>query len=134
MKWVREHTAEIVVLTLAIGLGIGVFAYAHRDRGTLEQSKQRGAVIVEALERHRAASGSYPETLEALVPSYIAEIEPPTWGLRRWRYRRYAAAHGTHSVATDTSMVYFQLSVAANDRGYPILYYDVTSRRWVLNN
>jgi hypothetical protein len=30
--------------------------------------------------------------------------------------------------------VYFQLSVAANPSGYPVLYYDYTGRRWVLNN
>ena len=134
MKWVREHTAEIAITAVAVALGIGVFAYAHRDRGTLEQSKQRGAAIVDALERHRAASGTFPETLDALVPDYLAAIEPPTWGLRRWRYRRYTAAHGTHTAGTDTSTVYFQLSVAASDRGYPILYYDFTRRRWVLNN
>jgi hypothetical protein len=134
MRWVREHTAEIVVTALALALGIGVFAYAHRDTGTLEESKRRGAAIVEALERHRAAEGTYPGTLEALIPSYVTRIHPPTWGLRRWRYRRYTAAHGTHTAATDTSTVYFQLSVAANDRGYPVLYYDIARRRWVLNN
>lgn len=120
MKWVREHTAEIAITAVALALGIGVFAYAQRDRGSLEELKQRGAAIVEALERHRAANGNYPEALEALIPAYITKIDPPTWGLRRWRYWRYTAAHGSHDVATDTSTVYFQLSVAANDRGYPI--------------
>lgn len=29
---------------------------------------------------------------------------------------------------------YFQLSVAANESGYPVLYYDFRTGRWVLNN
>jgi hypothetical protein len=30
--------------------------------------------------------------------------------------------------------VYFQLSVAADESGYPVLYYDFAAQRWVLNN
>jgi hypothetical protein len=134
MKWVREHTAELVVTMIALSAGVGVFAYAHRDEGRLEESKERGTAIVEALERHRQDHGDYPRALEALVPRYVASIEPPTWGLRRWRYRPYSAGDVVSGVPADTSERYFQLSVAANERGYPVLYYDFTGRRWVLNN
>ena len=134
MKWVREHTAEILITTLALAAGVGVFAYAHKDESRIEESKHRGAAIVQALERHRADKGSYPATLDALVPRYITAIEPPTWGLRRWRYRPYSAADLAHDAGVDGSTLYFQLSVAANDRGYPVLYYDFSGRRWVLNN
>ena len=135
MKWIRGHTAEIVVTALALGAGAGVFAYAHRDEGRLEESKQRGAAIVQALERHRAEVGDYPPTLAGLVPRYLVAVEPPTWGLRRWRYRRYAAAvvNGVTAPA-DGGKRYFQLSVAANEQGYPVLYYDIAGRTWVLNN
>jgi hypothetical protein len=134
MKWVREHTAEITITTLAVAVGVGVFAYAHKDEGRIEESKQRGAAIVQALERHRAEEGDYPAVLDALVPRYLAAIDPPTWGLRRWRYRRYTAAEIARRAAADSSMLYFQLSVAANEGGYPVLYYDFAGRRWVLNN
>jgi hypothetical protein len=134
MKWVREHTAEITITTLAVAAGVGVFAYAHRHEGRLEESKQRGAAIVQALERYRVEAANYPEALDALVPRYLPAIEPPTWGLRRWRYRRYAVAELARRAAPDTSARYFQLSVAANESGYPLLYYDFAGRRWVLNN
>jgi len=136
MKWIREHTAEIVVTALALSAGAGVYAYAHRDEGKVEESKQRGAAIVQALERYRADQGDYPPTLDALVPRYVGTIEPPTWGLRRWRYRRYSAGDVVRGVPApaENGKRYFQLSVAANEQGYPVLYYDFAAQRWVLNN
>jgi hypothetical protein len=145
--------AEIVVVTLALAAGVGVYWWAHRDEGRLEESKERGAVIVQGLESYHARHGTYPESLDDLVPDHAPGIEPPTWGLERWRYRRFtpedvaaaAAAAADSPAAPGTSgeaaagrvagdRVYFQLSVAANQSGYPVLYYDYTARRWVLNN
>jgi type II secretory pathway pseudopilin PulG len=120
---------EIVVVTLALAAGVGIYWYAHRDQAQLEESKQRGAAIVQGLQAYRDRHGTYPEHLAELEPSYVARVEPPTWGLERWRYRRFT---GTGSDTTDA--VYFQLSVAQNESGYPVLYYDYTARRWVLNN
>jgi hypothetical protein len=141
---------EIVVTVLAVAAGLGVYWYAHRDEGALEESKQRGVAIVDALQSYRAATGTYPEELEHLVPQYLPRIEAPTWGLERWRYRRYTPAEATAdalapadgaaaashmpAVAEIDDEVFFQLSVAANPSGYPVLYYDYVGRRWVLNN
>lgn len=166
---------EIVVVLLALLAGAGVYWWAHRDQGSLEQSKEVGAAIVEGLEMYRARHGTYPATLEELVPEYIPRVEPPTWGLERWRYRRFTpddiaaaaamaasppgaapaadtqgpgasaaapggqaggapGADGASAPAGGGAAVYFQLSVAANQSGYPVLYYDYTFRRWVLNN
>ncbi|HUF50370.1 MAG TPA: hypothetical protein VMN60_06020 [Longimicrobiales bacterium] len=124
---------------LALVLGAGIYLYAHKDEGRLSESKARGGEIVAVLERYRAAAGDYPETLEGLVPEYLAVIEPPTWGLRRWKYERLPVAGdgigaGDGSRGGRPEQVYFTLSVAANETGYPVLYYDVTARRWVLNN
>jgi hypothetical protein len=162
---------EIVVVTLALLAGAGVYVWAHSDQPTLEESKEVGAVIVQALQAHRADTGTYPAELDALVPEYLQRVEQPTWGLARWRYRRFtpaevkaeavvpadgheaaptgaagvgpgaaaaaAAPAGGASGAPDTGdgdPIFFQLSVAANASGYPVLYYDYTARRWVLNN
>jgi type II secretory pathway pseudopilin PulG len=142
---------EIAVIVLALAAGAGIYWYAHRDEGTLAESKERGAVIVAGLEAYRARHGTYPQELQELVPEYAPVVEEPTWGLARWRYRRFTpedvaemasaaadtTAVGTRSVTPDTApsdRVYFQLSVAANESGYPVLYYDYTARRWVLNN
>ena len=120
---------EILIGMLALAIAAGVYIYAHRDQGSLEESKRRGAVLVEAIEAHRAAAGSYPDSLEQLVPARLEVIEPPTWGLQRWRYRRLLPQ--TEQAA---GREFFQLSVAASESGYPVLYYDIAARRWVLNN
>lgn len=115
---------EVVVIALVLAVGGGVFLYAHKDEDSLEESKRRGAVIVDALAEYRADHGTYPAHLVMLAPRYVTAVEPPTWGLRAWRYRTY----------TPGEEPYFQLSVAANESGYPALYYDVRTGRWVLNN
>jgi type II secretory pathway pseudopilin PulG len=164
---------EIVVVTLALLAGAGVYVWAHSDQSTLEESKEVGALLVQALQAHRADTGTYPAELEALVPEYLQRVEQPTWGLERWRYRRFtpaevkaeavvpadghaAASTGAAGAVPDAAAaaggelpaggasgapdmgggdpIFFQLSVAANASGYPVLYYDYTARRWVLNN
>jgi hypothetical protein len=124
--------AEIVVIALALLAGVGIYWWAHRDEGRLEESKERGAVIVSGLEEYRARHGTYPDALDDLVPRYAVSVEPPTWGLERWRYRRFTPEEVAAGAGSDE--VYFQLSVAADESGYPVLYYDYTGRRWVLNN
>ena len=153
--------AEIIVTAVAIGIGAVVYLYAHKDEGALEESKERGAVVVAALASYRQEHGTYPAALDDLVPEFAAAIEPPTWGLARWRYRRYTpddvadpSAAPTDNVSADslrdamppdpaagaadapagTVPVFFQLSVAADESGYPVLYYDLPAQRWVLNN
>jgi hypothetical protein len=123
---------EIIVTALVIAAGAAVFVYAHRDEDALTESKERGAAIVAALTAYRSDRGTYPERLDQLVPAHMDSLEAPVWGLRRWRYRRYAPADINETA--DTAAVYFQLSVAADDSGYPVLYYDFAAGRWVLNN
>jgi hypothetical protein len=129
---IKLPVAEIVVVTLALAAGAFVFWWAHRDQGPLEESKERGVVIVEALQRYRAAHGTYPPELAELVPDYAPRIEEPSWGLARWRYRRFTPEELAQGAGRDA--IYFQLSVAANESGYPVLFYDYVGRRWVLNN
>jgi hypothetical protein len=129
---------EIVVTALAVVAGIAVYWYAHRDEGALEESKARGAAIVQALDAHRTDTGIYPGALTDLVPHYLPHIDPPTWGLEHWVYRRYRPSEIMAAAETvepgGDEYVYFQLSVARNESGYPVLYYDYAARRWVLNN
>jgi len=120
---------EITVGLGAVLIAAAVFAWAHRDEGELEDSKARGAVIVQALESYRAEQGSYPDSLPQLVPVHLPEIEPPTWGLQQWRYRRLLPR-----TEQAQGREFFQLSVAASESGYPVLYYDIAAERWVLNN
>ena len=126
---------EIAVTLVAVMIGAAVYIHAHRDTGQLEESKEIGAELVDALYRYQAEQGAFPDDLDRLVPGYVASVRPPVWGLERWRYRRYTAAEvAPEHAAADSAREYFQLSVAAAESGYPVLYYDITARRWVLNN
>ena len=120
---------EVLVVALVLAIGGGVYLYAHRDEDSLEESKRRGADIVRALSEYRTDHRTYPHQLVMLVPGYIAAVQPPTWGMREWRYRTYAP-----DPVTREDEVYFQLSVPANESGYPVLYYDFLTGHWVLNN
>ena len=126
--------ALVVVGTLIAG-GL-VYAYAHRDLGSLEDTKQRGSSLVSAIESYRRDNGVYPDSLGALVPKYVPSIEPPSWGLREWTYRRYEQRIPPERVAAtgDTIARFFDLSAPENASHYPVLYWDATDRRWVLNN
>ncbi|MEX1184483.1 MAG: hypothetical protein WEF86_14825 [Gemmatimonadota bacterium] len=125
--------AEIVVTMLAVGAGLAVYLYAHRDGAQLEESKQHGTEIVRALADYAAERGTYPVSLDELVPQHLPAVPQPTWGLRRWSYRRYTPADVSARAAPRDS-VYFSLAVAANESGYPVLFYDLTIAQWVLNN
>jgi hypothetical protein len=46
------------------------------------------ALIACALERYRLAHNSYPETLDALVPQFLAQIPPDIIGGQPLHYRR----------------------------------------------
>ena len=52
----------------------------------VKDSQVRGDRIASALNQHYTDKGSFPATLEDLVPDYIQEIEPPLAGNQRWKY------------------------------------------------
>lgn len=117
--------AEIIVAAVVVAAGAGVYVYAHRDEGRLEDSKRAGTAVVAGLAAYHGEHGTYPDRLDELVPHYLSEVPPPTWGLGRWSYERYSPVEG---------VIYFRIAVAANASGYPVLYYDFATGRWVLNN
>jgi YD repeat-containing protein len=51
-------------------------------------SQARGDRIAVALEAYKRDHAEYPTALDALVPGYLAAIEPPTAGDGVWHYRR----------------------------------------------
>lgn len=53
----------------------------------IDESLRRGDRIIAALDAYRAEHGAYPETIDALVPGYLAQIERPTVGDQLWDYR-----------------------------------------------
>lgn len=112
--------AELLVALVILGAGVGVYLHAHRDEGAIEETKARGLAIVEALQEYRAVAGSYPPSLDALVPAHLESIPAPAWG-EEWMYRTFD--DGAHC----------ELYVRAPD-GRLTLRYDFIGGRWALDN
>ncbi|MDQ7013989.1 MAG: hypothetical protein Q9O74_08860 [Planctomycetota bacterium] len=49
-------------------------------------SKQRGDIIIRAIESYRDQEGMLPISLGALKPDYIEQIDPPTVGDKVWDF------------------------------------------------
>jgi len=56
------------------------------SQSDIEESQRRGDAIIAALRAYRAKHGTYPQALQALVPGYLSQLEPPTVGERKWVY------------------------------------------------
>lgn len=112
--------AEILVAVLIAAAGVGVYVYAHRDEPAIELTKERGDVIVGALEAHRSAAGRYPDSLAQLIPALLDSLPAPAWG-DAWSYQPFA--DGTYA------------ELYVREPGSRLtLRYDFPGRRWALEN
>jgi hypothetical protein len=80
-----KGTTNWLRLTI-VSLFAAAFLTGCSDTKHLEETKQIGNTVVQALEKYRADNGRYPVSLEKLVPAYLFEIPKPTWGLKKWKY------------------------------------------------
>jgi hypothetical protein len=71
-----------------VGLLLGKGWLVRNTPGRYAATQTRANELIDALERHRAAKGEYPVSLEELSPAYIERIEAPLLGDRKWRYMR----------------------------------------------
>lgn len=55
----------------------------------MASDEQLGNQIIAALEKYKAQSGSYPDVLSELEPTFIGKITPPRYGAKRWQYVHY---------------------------------------------
>jgi hypothetical protein len=68
---------------------ISIPNYSQTCRNTIKvQTQAHEALIACALERYRLAHNAYPETLDALVPQFLAHIPPDIIGGEPLHYRR----------------------------------------------
>lgn len=112
--------AELVIALLVATAGVAVYVYAHRDEPAIERTKERGEVVVGALEAYRAQVGRYPDSLPQLVPALIDSVPAPAWG-DHWSYRTFSdGAHAELYVRAGTDRL--------------TLRYDFGAARWGLDN
>ncbi|MFQ5550162.1 MAG: hypothetical protein ACE5FJ_02880 [Gemmatimonadales bacterium] len=120
----------ILVGTIIVASGaLGTFA-VRRDAALLNESGERGAAVVTALQQFRSDSGYYPRSLGSLTPQYLVELPRPVWGLKRWRY------HTTldQIAETDSSRHGFELAVAANETLEPMLRFRTATNAWDMDD
>lgn len=77
-----NRTLCVALLLAATGCGSGWSA------SSIEKGRQIGDGIVDALHAYKADNGSFPETLDALVPGHLSVIPPAPTGDASWSYRR----------------------------------------------
>jgi hypothetical protein len=83
-------SALLIGSAVIIPLGLGPYTVAMLQEPdwnpyTVQSNKAAGNTIVEAIEKYKAANGRYPPDLDALVPDFLPQIEPPPVG-RVWHY------------------------------------------------
>jgi hypothetical protein len=89
----KERYPVLAVLLPAVGTAVerGVFANQQRD----------AALVAVALERFRRATGAYPTTLDALVPTYLSNVPRDIMDGEPLRYRLTDQGPIVYSVGMD---------------------------------
>lgn len=83
------NTPRFSLKSLLIGTTLVAFALlAYLSIGSIDETKRRGDVIVQALNKYRVDHSQFPAALADLSPKYLANIPEPKWGLRVWKYHR----------------------------------------------
>ena len=82
------HMLKISTLTIILWsmtfIGCGDASWNIKN---IQNSQSRAVPIIKALEKYKDDRGRYPDSLAELVPKYIVQIDPPTAGDGKWRYR-----------------------------------------------
>ena len=67
----------------------------------LQGLRVQAETLLDAIEDYAQSNGTWPASLEDLIPKYIDEIPTPNWGERHWRYRRAPPAGQATDVLVD---------------------------------
>lgn len=90
------------------------------------QTDRAGIRTMIALERHRLATGAYPETLEQLAPKYLAELPVDVWTGEPLRYRALAEPYSPGGFR----YVLYSVGGDQTDDGAPLRPGSTTVRDW----
>ena len=85
---------------------------------SVNTTKARGDTIVSAVRQYHEENKQYPDTLESLVPRYLAKIDSPTVGDEVWMYLPHSPS-GTYA-----------LKVRSHSKYDPVLYYSSGDNAW----
>lgn len=99
------RTTVFALVLLLVVVAMAFFLSVRFEGDPAVTVQQPGNAIIAALQRYRSEQGSYPVSLEELVPRYLDDMPQPLWGERKWRYLREGEV--------------FHLKVGEDAWGYP---------------
>ena len=74
MQQGKGQVIVLVVITLLLALGYAALdRYTEGERNVLI-TETRGMNLVQALSRHKAENGSYPDALDKLIPKFVPAV------------------------------------------------------------
>ena len=76
----RYYGCKLIIYTVLVGASVGFYLF------DLSIARSRAEVIIAAAEQYHDDKGGYPETLQQLVPDYLAEIPAPRIAPGRFYY------------------------------------------------
>jgi len=79
-----------------------------------------GNQLVVAIETFHRDNGSYPISLESLLPRYVSSIPQPAWGVGTWTYR-------------PTGAEYLLVVHENSEYKYPSIVYESRLQRWTVD-
>ncbi len=91
LKWIGLCLAFIVFVPIVLVEADYLFNnwYSPWNKSSLEMSISRANEIAYALKSFKKENGSYPNTLEELVPKYIPQLLLPKVGkIKKWNYSK----------------------------------------------
>ena len=100
------------------------YTFGNPEDDDTRESQTIGNEIVGALEKYFADHGQYPNSLNVLVPKYIEQIKPPTWG-KGWIYTPF---YGSKTFMLETGYKSWGGSSL-----YPVMSYDSDNKRWIVD-
>lgn len=69
----------IIVLTISgLIMVLGIWFY-NLDAPTIETGEEKAKPLLNAIQNYKQETGSYPVSLQSLVPEYISDIPAPAW-------------------------------------------------------
>ena len=103
-------------LTLCVIVGL-CSSCGNWSSGQVEETKRRGDVVREALSHYRKEIGTYPISLERLVPKYLDQVPAPSVGNKKWTYEVFKAG-ASYLISVEIRSEQEPLLQATSDSGW----------------
>ena len=114
---------------------MNIIEFFSWNEKNVQRTIASGDTIVSALYAFQKETGSFPDSLDELVPAYLQKIPAPSVPRYKWEYRHFMSdgEYGSwaESEEEDKNTVdTFRLEVSCGEYRYPIIVYVSNMRYW----